>query len=58
MKVNEEGFEDSILFDVSLAKNEINGILELKVMILVSYRGLDAEANSKTIDFKLIGNPC
>ena len=57
--VNQQGFEDSIIFDVEKAKNEIKGILELKVIINISYlEGFIKEPNSKVIDLKLTGHPC
>ena len=58
VKTNVKGFEDSLLFDVTGAKNEINGTKEVKVTILVSYEGVDAKPNEKVINLKLIGNPC
>ena len=58
MKLNEAGFEDSILFDVKNAKKEINGSIEIKVSIFVSYEGVSKEANEKVIYFRFIGSPC
>ena len=58
VKTNEKGFEDSLLFDVTEAKNEINGIIEVKVTVFVSYQGVDTKPKEKVIYLKLIGNPC
>ena len=61
IKTNEKGFEDSLLFDVTGAKNEINGNTQAKVTVFVSYEGIDAKLfapTEKVIDLKLIGNPC
>ena len=58
VKTNVKGFEDSLLFDVTGAKNEINGTIEVKLTIFVSYEEADPNPNEKVINLKLIGNPC